>query len=52
MRELNAITHEANAIQAIRELKLMIKFNEKIIKAFVNSKITSNFIFKIIVNKY
>ena len=45
MKELNAITHETNAIQTIRDLKLMIKLNERIIKTFVNSKMTSNFIF-------
>ena len=45
MRKLNAIIHEANAIQAIRGLKLMIEFNERIIKTLINSKATSNFIF-------
>ena len=45
MKELNAIIHETNAIQIIRDLKLMIKFDERIIKALVNSKITLNFIF-------
>ena len=52
MRKLNAITHEANAIQIIRGLKLIIKLNEQIIKAFVNLKATSNFIFQFVVNKY
>ena len=30
----------------------MIKLNEKIIEAFVNLKITSNFVSQFIVNKY
>ena len=45
MKELNALIHEINAIQTIRDLKLMIKLNERIIETLVNSKITSNFIF-------
>ena len=45
IKELNVIIHEANAIQTIQGLKLMIKFETRIIKAFVNLKITSNFIF-------
>ena len=45
MRKLNAIIHEANAIQIIQDLKLKINFDEKIIEALVNLKITSNFIF-------
>ena len=52
IKKLNAITHEANAIQTIRDLKLMIKFNERIIKALVNLKAISNFISQFIVNKY
>ena len=52
MRELNAITHEVNVIQAIRGLKLMIKLNERIIKALVNLKATLNFITQFVVNKY
>ena len=52
MRKLNAIAHKANAMQIVRDLKLMIKINEKIIKTFVNSKVISNFIFQFIVNKY
>ena len=52
MRKLNAITHEANAIQTIRGLKLIIKFNERIIKALVNLKVILNFIFQFVVNKY
>ena len=45
MKELNAIIHEVNAIQIVRGLKLIIKINKKIIEAFVNLKIISNFIF-------
>ena len=52
MKKLNAIIHEVNAIQTIQDLKLMIKFDERIIKAFVNSKTTLNFISQFIVNKY
>ena len=44
VKKLNAIIHEANAIQTIRDLKLMIEFNERIIKALVNLKTTLNFI--------
>ena len=52
MKKLNAIAHEINAIQTIQDLKLMIKFNEKILKILVNLKVTSNFISQFIVNKY
>ena len=52
MRKLNAIIHEINAIQTIQDLKLMIKFNEQIIEAFINLKTTLNFISQFIVNKY
>ena len=44
MRELNIITHEANAIRTIRGLKLTIELNEKIVEALINLKVTSNFI--------
>ena len=52
MKKLNAITHEVNAIQTIRDLKLMIKLNERIIKALVNLKTTLNFISQFVVNRY
>ena len=52
MKELNAITHEVNAIQMIRDFKLMIKLSERIIKALVNLKATSNFISQFVVNEY
>ena len=52
MKELNAIIHEINAIQIIRGLKLMIEFDERIIEAFKNLKITLNFVSQFIVNKY
>ena len=29
MKKLNAIAHEANAIQIVQDLKLMIKINKK-----------------------
>ena len=45
IKELNAIIHEINTIQTIQGLRLMIEFEEKIIKALVNLKITSNFVF-------
>ena len=45
MKKLNVITHEVNVIHIVRDLKLMIKINEKIIKALVNLRITLNFIF-------
>ena len=52
MKKLNAIAHEANAIQIVRDLKLIIEINKKIIEAFVYFEIISNFVFQFIVNKY
>ena len=52
MRELNAITHEeCNTTQTIRGLRTKVEINEKIFKARVISKATSNFIFQFLMNK-